>query len=112
MPKIQPLMYLYLRYISEVSSPTLHETFLPFCLLFCVPPLPIPCGRHMCMFPQFLLKLETISSDVTKPVPYQDYVGQYVKAYYIPESELEGWVKEHNQVRLCYCFSAATATKH
>ena len=47
---------------------------------------------------QFLLKLENISSDVTKPVPYQDYVGQYVKAYYIPESELESWVKDHNQV--------------
>ena len=47
---------------------------------------------------QFLLKLETISADVTRPVPYQDYVGQYVKAYYIPESELEGWVKDHNQV--------------
>ena len=49
---------------------------------------------------QFLLKLESISGgDVSKPVPYQDYVGQYVKAYYIPESELEGWVKEHNQVK-------------
>ena len=47
---------------------------------------------------QFLLKLETIGADVTRPVPYQDYVGQYVKAYYIPESELEGWVKDHNQV--------------
>ena len=51
---------------------------------------------------QFLLKLETISADVTRPVPYQDYVGQYVKAYYIPESELEGWVKDHNQVNCSF----------
>ncbi len=46
---------------------------------------------------QFVLKLEKMS-ELSKPVPYQDYVGQYVKAYYIPETDLEGWVKQHNQV--------------
>jgi hypothetical protein len=50
---------------------------------------------------QFVLKLEKMGrDDLPKPVPYQDYVGQYVKAYYIPEGDLEGWVKQHNQVRM------------
>ncbi|XP_059085290.1 syndetin-like isoform X2 [Tigriopus californicus] len=43
---------------------------------------------------QFLLKLENLSD--LKPLPYQDYVSNYVKAYYIPESDLEAWVKQHN----------------
>lgn len=43
---------------------------------------------------QFLLKLEAMSD--LKPLPYQDYVSNYVKAYYIPESDLEAWVKQHN----------------
>lgn len=45
---------------------------------------------------QFLLKLEAMSD--LKPLPYQDYVSNYVKAYYIPESDLEAWVKQHNNV--------------
>eukprot|EP00095_Tigriopus_kingsejongensis_P008145 snap_masked-scaffold196_size269943-processed-gene-1.9 protein:Tk08145 transcript:snap_masked-scaffold196_size269943-processed-gene-1.9-mRNA-1 annotation:"coiled-coil domain-containing protein 132" len=43
---------------------------------------------------QFLLKLEKMSD--LKPLPYQEYVSNYVKAYYIPESDLEAWVKQHN----------------
>jgi hypothetical protein len=30
-----------------------------------------------------------------KPLPHQDLVANYVKAYYIPETELEDWVKLH-----------------
>ena len=39
------------------------------------------------------MKLEKISEQ--KPLPHQEYVAQYVKAYYIPESDLENWVKYH-----------------
>ena len=47
-------------------------------------------------FRQFVVKLEKILD--RKPLPYQDYVSMYVKAYYIPEIELEEWVKAHDQV--------------
>mgnify|MGYP001050317609 CR=1 FL=1 len=43
---------------------------------------------------QFVMKIEKISE--VKPVPYQDFVSTYVKAYYIPELDLEDWVKEHS----------------
>ena len=46
---------------------------------------------------QFVMKLEKLSEQ--KPLPYQDYVSKYVKAYYIPETDLEAWVKQHNTVR-------------
>ena len=42
---------------------------------------------------QFAMKLEKICD--IKPVPHQDYVVQYIKAYYIPEAELDSWVKYH-----------------
>ena len=29
----------------------------------------------------------------------QDYVANYVRAYYIPEMDLEAWVEQHNKVR-------------
>ena len=41
----------------------------------------------------FVMKLERIAE--IKPLPYQDHVGNYVKAYYIPEADLEQWVKIH-----------------
>jgi len=44
---------------------------------------------------QFVLKLEKISH--VKPVPYQDFVSNYIKAYYIPEAELETWVQQHTE---------------
>ena len=41
----------------------------------------------------FVMKLERIAE--IKPLPYQDHVVNYVKAYYIPEADLEQWVKIH-----------------
>lgn len=46
---------------------------------------------------QFVVKLEKIID--RKPLPYQDYVTGYVKAFYIPEMDLEAWVKQHSEVR-------------
>ncbi|XP_021198254.3 syndetin [Helicoverpa armigera] len=41
---------------------------------------------------QLFLKLEKISG--LKPVPFQDYVDKYVKAYYLPRKGLEEFVSE------------------
>jgi len=44
---------------------------------------------------QFVIKLEKLSE--LKPVPYQQFVSNYIKAYYIPETELGQWVEEHQE---------------
>ncbi|KAG7298530.1 hypothetical protein JYU34_018170 [Plutella xylostella] len=41
---------------------------------------------------QLFVKLEKISG--LKPLPYQEYVDRYVKAYYLPRNELEQFIKE------------------
>ena len=42
---------------------------------------------------QFVLKMEKICD--IRPLPFQELVSTYIKAFYIPESELEQWVKTH-----------------
>ena len=42
---------------------------------------------------QFMVKMEKMSG--LKPVPHQHLVSNYIKAYYIPESELGQWVEQH-----------------
>lgn len=44
-------------------------------------------------FTQFLMKFEKIST--LKPVPHKEYVENYVKAFYLPEQELENFIREH-----------------
>lgn len=34
-----------------------------------------------------------------RPIPDREYVEGYIKAYYLPESQLEGWLPEHRVVR-------------
>lgn len=46
-------------------------------------------------FTQFLSKFEQISG--LRPVPHREYVENYVKAYYLPDLELEKWIREHNE---------------
>ncbi|XP_074039810.1 vacuolar protein sorting 50 isoform X1 [Leptinotarsa decemlineata] len=46
-------------------------------------------------FAQFLMKFEKISS--LRPVPHKEYVENYVKAYYLPDIELEKWLREHKE---------------
>ncbi|XP_022119420.2 syndetin [Pieris rapae] len=41
---------------------------------------------------QLFVKLEKISG--MKPIPFQDYVDRYVKAYYLPRDELEIFVRD------------------
>jgi len=42
---------------------------------------------------QFVLKMEHLTD--IRPIPHQDHVTTYIKAFYIPESELEMWVESH-----------------
>lgn len=44
-------------------------------------------------FIQFLTKFEKISA--IRPLPHKEYVESYIKAYYLPEIELEKWIREH-----------------
>ncbi|KOB69591.1 Uncharacterized protein OBRU01_07977 [Operophtera brumata] len=44
---------------------------------------------------QLYVKLEKITS--LKPIPYQDYVDRYVKAYYLPRKGLEQFVVERTE---------------
>nr|XP_022907569.1 syndetin-like [Onthophagus taurus] len=53
-------------------------------------------------FTQFLSKFEKISQ--LKPVPHREYVENYVKAYYLPENELEKWIKDHSEYSLKHMF--------
>ncbi|XP_072179287.1 syndetin-like [Diadema setosum] len=46
-------------------------------------------------FQQFLIKIEGIAQ--VKPVPDRDFVEAYVKAYYLSETDIELWVKEHKE---------------
>ncbi|XP_074658828.1 syndetin-like isoform X2 [Tubulanus polymorphus] len=46
-------------------------------------------------FQQFLMKLETITE--IRPIPDREYVEAYIKAYYLPETQIESWVKEHKE---------------
>lgn len=43
---------------------------------------------------QLFMKVEKVSG--LKPIPYQDYVDRYVKAYYLPRNELEEFVRERH----------------
>ena len=51
---------------------------------------------------QFAMKLEAICG--IKPLPHQELVTHYVKAFYIPEAELENWVKYHTVSRIVPIF--------
>ena len=32
---------------------------------------------------------------VCRPIPGREYVEGYIKAYYLPEAQLESWIREH-----------------
>jgi len=46
-------------------------------------------------FQQLIVKLEKICD--LRPLPDKDYVEFYIKAYYLPDSSLEKWVKDHSE---------------
>ena len=38
-----------------------------------------------------------------RPIPERELVEAYIKAYYLPESQLEAWVQEHKVPSVCVC---------
>lgn len=46
-------------------------------------------------FQQLIVKLEKLFE--IRPIPDRDYVEVYIKAYYLPDSSIEKWVKEHSE---------------
>jgi syndetin len=44
-------------------------------------------------FQQLIVKLEKLCE--IRPIPDKDYVELYIKAYYLPESSIEKWIKDH-----------------
>ncbi|XP_071803209.1 syndetin-like isoform X1 [Asterias amurensis] len=46
-------------------------------------------------FQQFLLKLDKLTD--VRPIPDKEFVETYVKAYYLSESDMEQWIKDHRE---------------
>lgn len=44
-------------------------------------------------FQQLVVKLEKICE--LRPIPDKEFVEQYIKAFYLPDSSIEKWVKDH-----------------
>lgn len=44
-------------------------------------------------YQQFLIQLEKLTD--LRPIPDKELVESYVKAYYLPEAQLEEWIKDH-----------------
>ena len=44
-------------------------------------------------FQQLIVKLETLTEQ--RPLPDKEFVDSYIKAYYLPDSSIEKWIKEH-----------------
>jgi len=59
---------------------------------------------------QFVIKFEKLSG--LKPVPYQQFVSNYIKAYYIPENELGHWVEEHQEYSPTHLRALVAATAY
>ena len=38
-----------------------------------------------------------------RPIPERELVEAYIKAYYLPDSQLEAWVLEHKVRSVCVC---------
>ncbi|XP_031783966.1 syndetin isoform X2 [Nasonia vitripennis] len=49
-------------------------------------------------FTQFVAKFETITA--LRPMPHQEFVTTYIKAYYLPESSIESWIRDHSRTIL------------
>lgn len=56
-----------------------------------------PCGRALMRldFTHFLQTFEQITR--VRPVPHKDYVDNYINAFYIPELELDEWMRAHGE---------------
>jgi len=49
-------------------------------------------------FTQFLSQINTISP--INPLPHKELVEVYIKAYYLPETSLETWTRDHQVISI------------
>lgn len=61
-------------------------------------------------YQQFLTKLDQII--VLKPIPEKELVEAYIKAYYMPESQLETWIQEHKEYSNKQLLALITSVDH
>ncbi|CAL1535105.1 unnamed protein product [Lymnaea stagnalis] len=61
-------------------------------------------------FQQFLTKLDQIVE--LRPIPEREFVEAYIKAYYLPESQLEGWVHDHKEYSNRQLLALVTSVDH
>ncbi|KAG5891774.1 hypothetical protein JTB14_006962 [Gonioctena quinquepunctata] len=59
-------------------------------------------------FTHFLMNFEKISS--LRPVPHKEYVENYVKAYYLPDIELEKWIRQQKDYSSEHLFGLVSCT--
>lgn len=50
--------------------------------------------------------------DGFRPIPGVDYVENYIKAYYLPESSMEQWVKERKEYSVKHVMNLLTVSVH
>ncbi|XP_064648148.1 syndetin-like [Lineus longissimus] len=69
-------------------------------------------GRALMLldFQQFLMKLEKLTE--LRPIPEREYVETYIKAYYLPEDQLETWVKDHKEYTTKQIISLVNCLPH
>ncbi|XP_013417386.1 syndetin-like [Lingula anatina] len=46
-------------------------------------------------FQQLLMKLEKLTN--IRPIPEREFVDAYIKAYYLPETQLELWIRDRRE---------------
>ncbi|XP_052286176.1 syndetin-like isoform X2 [Dreissena polymorpha] len=61
-------------------------------------------------FQQYLKNVEKLVE--IKPIPDREYVENYIKAYYFPENQLEGWLPEHREYSLKQLVSLVNVVDH
>jgi hypothetical protein len=54
-------------------------------------------------FQQLVVKLEKMCGPELRPIPHKDYVEAYIKAYYLPDSVIEKWIKDHPVISIYCC---------
>jgi len=52
-------------------------------------------------FTQFMSQINSICP--INPLPHKELVEVYIKAYYLPETSLETWTRDHQVINLLKC---------
>jgi hypothetical protein len=61
-------------------------------------------------FQQFLNKLEKLTD--LRPIPGREFVEVYIKAYYLPEAQLETWIHDHKEYNTKHLLALVNCLGH